>query len=457
MTPSPDAPLQSPTTFRLKRVSRVSTRSHAEHPRWSQYLGSLTFIALIVLVLLGPWMTIDNASSQNILRQIGYGVILVLTLIAIRPWRHPERLLVLPWPILLALVWCWVTLLWAIDPSVGLRRLALTTLIIWSLFALVRQLGTERTVAILRITLAVTLAVNFFFVIFFPAIGTHVGGNEFDGKWRGLMGHKNNVGITCAMTVLFFVFYADRVNRFVRMFVCSGAAVFLVMSDSKTSMGICLAGAVVGFIFGRLAMHKGQRRLAPPAIAWALLVVPAIIFLSMAIDNSPYLEMVSDPAGFTGRTQIWTALIKAYADHPLFGIGYGSFWDLGPSGPIFKYASNWVTTISEGHNGYLDLLVQVGCVGTLLVLFATLVWPTQRLLYGGDHPARTLGAALVVFCIGHNFTESQLFDRDSQVQVFLMIALALLWAVTAAPVGGSTSSIPTRRKPAAPPRAPLRL
>ncbi|WBO20845.1 O-antigen ligase family protein [Sphingomonas abietis] len=435
------------------------TRSQEIAPKWSEYLAILTFAMLIGLTLLGPWMTIRNEAGQNLIRQAGYGTILLLALVAMRPWRHPERLLVVPWPILLALVWCWLTLLWAIDPAVGMRRLVLTTIIAWSLFALVRQLGAERTVAVLRFMLVAMLVVNFFVVLAYPTIGVHLNtdGEGFGGKWRGLMAHKNYAGMVCAITILFFAFDAAAVHRMIRIIVCVAAAVFLVMSDSRTSMGIGVAAIMAGLLFTYLAGRNGQHRLASPALAWLLLIIPAVIFVSMAIDNAPYLQMVSDPSGFTGRTQIWAALIKAYADHPWLGVGYGSFWDLGSDGPIFRYASGWVTDMSEGHNGYLDLLVQTGCIGAVLVLYAVLVWPARRLLHGGNHPARALGAALVIFCVGHNFTESQLFDRDALAQVFLMIAIALLWAVTAAPIGGTAISVPDRRHRPVPPRAPLRL
>jgi exopolysaccharide production protein ExoQ len=444
--------------FQLPRLSRVATRTSHLEPAWTLHLARIAFAALMALALLGPWMTVYNAGVQTEIRQAGYAVILVLALIALRPWQRPERLLVVPWPILLALAWCWLTAFWMIDPAVGIRRLVLTTVVAWSLFALVRQLGAEQTIKIVQIALAITLAVNFVVAIGFPEIGRHpVGDAELTGNWRGLMGHKNFAGVPCAAAVLFFVFAADRVHWIVRALVCTGAIIFLVMSASKTSLGVGAAALGAGLIFQLLAKQYGQQRLAPPAVAWALLIIPAWIFVSMAFDNGPYLEMVSDPTGFTGRTQIWTALIKAYAEHPLLGIGYGSFWDLGPSGPIHQYASNWIVRESEGHNSYLDLLVQIGCIGTLIVLFAVAVWPTQRLLYGGDHPARSLGAGIIVFALGHSFTESQLFDRDSLVQVFVIIAIALLWSVTAAPVEGARTAAPKRGEKPERPIAPLRL
>ncbi len=440
-----------PETFRMARVSRSQTRVLDTDPAWSRYLAIGAFVALIMLMFANPWMTINNENAENIVRQAGYSVVFVMAVIAICPWRHPERLLALPWPLWLALAWCWLSLTWAIDPGTGLRRLVLTTVVIWSTFALVRKLGVERMVAILRIMLVAMMVLNYLAVIFYPRVGMHISNDEFSGKWRGLMGHKNFAGPICAMAILFFAFNTGRIRWWVRALVGVAATIFLVMSDSKTSMGICVFALAVGFLFDWLARRRGERQLAPPSLAWALLIVPALIFITMAIDDAPYLAMLTDPAGFTGRTQIWTAMIKAYADHSTLGVGYGSFWDLGNLSPIYKYATqgtDWITTVSEAHDGYLDLLVQIGWIGTLLVLLATLVWPAQRLLYGGTDPARTLGAAIVTFSVGHNFTESQLFDRDSQIQVFLMVALALLWTVTAAPVAGNATAVVKRRQKA---------
>ncbi len=411
------------------------------------------------LVLLGPRMTIDGTGEYNTLRQVGYALVLILSLATLEPWRQPQRLLVVPWPILAALAWCWLSVFWMLDPSIGVRRLVLTTIVAWTVFALVRQLGPERFVAVLRIILAVALGVNFVFAVFYPAIGRHpLEGDIIVGSWRGLMGHKNFAGVPCAMAILFFIFDTARVHVILRVLVCVGAAVFLAMAESKTSMGICAVAVGVGLLLQLLATHFKQRQLAPPWAAWIVLAVLALIALTMAYNPAYYLDLVSDPAAFTGRTQIWAAMIKSYVDAPWLGVGFGSYWDLGPGGPIFKYGADWVTQMSEGHNAYLDFLVQIGFVGTMILLFALIVWPLQRLLYGGEHPARPLSGAIIVFCLGHSFTESQLFDRDSLVQVMMMVALALLWSVTAAPVKGAKASVPGRepRQPA-PTRAPLRL
>jgi O-antigen ligase len=418
--------------FQLPRLSRARTRPREGGSRWSQTLAQVAFAALVILTIGNPWMTEQPDERLKLIREVGYVAILLLALVAMRPWRHPERLLVVPWPLLLALGWCWLSLVWAIEPGVGLRRLVLTSIVLWTLFALIRELGLERPLLIVQALLALLLVVNFTVVLADPTLGIH-GKTEADlaGDWRGIMEQKNYAGFTSAMTVLLFAFDTGRWPMAARIGICLAAAMFLFFSDSATSMGIGAAALIVGGLLMWRAKLDGHRRLAPPAWAWLPLGLLAVIFVAMAINPEPFLELVSDPAGFTGRNQIWTALINAYADRPLSGLGYGSLWDLGPDGPITAYARDWVAQVSQGHNGYLDLLVQIGALGTLLVLFATLTWPIQLLLRGGDQPARVLGAVILLFCLGHNSTESTLFDRDALGQVFLMIGIALLWNATA--------------------------
>lgn len=430
-------------TFQLPRLSRRDTRAREFVPKWGTVLSQVAFAILLLLAITGPWMTNEGSETLSHVREAGYVVVLLAALIAIQPWRKPSRLLLLPWPHVIALGWCAISLTWALDPSAGLRRLVLTAIVLWSLFALVRQLGLARSLAVVRAVLLAVLVANYVAVFAYPKVG--IDGSLEAGltsTWRGIMSQKNFAGITCAMTVLLYVFDAGATRFALRITAVTAAGLFLFFTDSATSIGMCLAAVALG---GLMTWHKtrsGALRIAPPTWAWLPLAIIAALFAHMAVVPQYYLAQLTDPGGFTGRTQIWSALIRAYSDRPWLGIGYGSFWDLGPDGPITAYATGWVTKVSQGHDGYLDMLVQIGAPGTLLLLFAALVWPIQRLLRGIDHPVRVLGTTMLFFCLGHNFTESSLFDRDALGQVFLLFATALLWM---APPASSDADEPSMR------------
>lgn len=392
-------------------------------------LAVIALAALLILTLLGPvmtfyWNTQDGGGS--LFRQIGYIVIFIACAISIRPLHNPERLNSVPWPLLLVLGWCWLSMIWAIDPGIALRRLILASVIIWSVFTLIRQLGYERTLTMIRILLAVALVANFIALAMAPDLAVHQINDPEDtslvGDWRGIMGHKNIAGLTSALTVLFFIFDAQKIPRPIQLSVVVAAGIFLVGSHSRTSIALCVGALLLGFIFSR---YKRRYRGAAIILVVFIGIVGAWV---QSVYSDPLLRTLNDPTAFTGRTQIWQALYQYHLHHRWFGSGYGSFWNIGDRSPILSYGQDWVRTVAQGHNGFLDLLVQVGIPGLVLTLVATLVWPLIQVLNArsteGGRGALIL--ATLLFCIAHNGSESSLMDRDMIGQVFLMIAIAML-------------------------------
>lgn len=415
---------------------------------------------LLALTLLGPAMTILAGTAEgagNLGRQAGYLLVFALAVVALRPLRHPERLLVVPWPLVVALAWCWLSLVWAIDPAVGVRRLILTTIVMWSTFSLVRQLGYERTLLMVRGALVLVLIANFATSLLFPVVGIHqiAEADGLAGDWRGMMAHKNIAGLACALTIILFAFDRRNLPYWAMGGAIVGAGAFLILSNSKTSIGLIVAALILGSgvaLFNRrFAAVLRLSRAARIGIV-ALLLAGLTALFHWGVQSDAMLEYISDPSNLTGRTSIWVPMVRYYLSNPMLGAGYGSFWNINAASPIQGDQQGWLLAVSQGHNGFLDLLITIGLPGLILVLAATLIWPLGRLLLrpGIRFAACALIASIVIFCIGHNGTESSLFDRDTIGQVFLMLALALLANAEApAPV------MPSRRAPR-PPRDDMR-
>ncbi len=422
----------------------------APPPRQNMLL--LCLIALLTLTMLGPAMSYSElpmTGEGSPVRQICYLLIFLFTVAGARPLLGYRRLMVVPMPLVLALFWCWLSLSWAIEPEVAVRRLVLTTLVIWTIFTLVRHLGYDKSILILRWVFVVTLIACYIAVLATPMIGIHQmndpGDAQLIGNWRGIMMQKNFAGAVCALTILTFLFDAGRIPKAVRAIVIALAFFFLVESQSKTSFGIMFVAILTGFLYTRFS---ARRR----AYAIPLLFVGAII-ISLMIDmySDVLVNKFSDPYAFTGRGMIWQALWSFAEDNPIFGSGYGSFWNIGGSSPIYRYGRGWILTIASGHNGYLDMLTQVGLPGLVLIVTAVIIWPIYHLIVTRIlSPARGgLLMAMVMFCTAHNMTESSVFDRDAIVQVCLMVALAMIIpASDVAPRrdGQGGSMMNTRRK-----------
>jgi exopolysaccharide production protein ExoQ len=155
--------------------------------------------------------------------------------------------------------------------------------------------------------------------------------------------------------------------------------------------------------------------------AW---VAIGIVCIALTLQATWLLELTRDPKLLTGRTQIWQPMIISFLESPFSGSGYGAFWEAGVGatkiGPL--------AGVTQGHNGYLDLAVQIGLPGLLLALGALVLWPILLIikLRSRAYQLCSLAAAVLVFFLINNGTESSVFDGDQLLQVFWMVMLAAL-------------------------------
>ena len=392
----------------------------------------LAWVILIVFCLLGPFMSysgLPGTGEGSPVRQAGYLTVFLLAVYGSRPLLDPKRMLVVPLAITVALGWVWLSVAWALDPGIALRRAFLTTTIIWSIFAIVRRLGVDQPLMIARALLVALLVINILVSILFPELGVHSVNEPADkgliGDWRGIMTHKNFAGPTVALLILMFVFDARRIPTALRVIVIAAGTYFLYRSGSKTSAGMVISALAIGALF---LYYKGKGKNF-------IMILTCLVGMAGAIAAYVYQDPLkgnfTDERSFTGRPLIWKALANYWSDHPWTGSGFGSFWNIGPQGPIYRYATGWVTEVATGHNGFLDLLATVGLPGLILILIATVIVPVFTLLSKADPnaPRNALIISMLFFCIGHNSTESTLFDRDTIPEVFLMFAIAAIAAM----------------------------
>lgn len=416
-------------------LSRFSPSENLAVPPRQNVLTAAT-ILLVILCLLGPFMSysdLPGAGEGSPARQIGYVLVALLVLIGLRPIEVPKRILIIPVFIVVALLWCWLSISWALAPSIAFRRIMLTTLIIWSIFAIVKYTGYQQPVQIIRTLLTILLFINIATSMLFPEFGIHhvnePGDKGLIGDWRGIMTHKNFAGPPTVLAILFFVFDAKKIPILLRAVVIAAGCYFLVYCQSKTSVGIGVFALIVGIVFTQFRNKFRPFIIILFALAGTAAGVMAFVY------QDPLAGNFTDERAFTGRPLIWKALFDYWVVHPWLGSGFGSFWNIGPDGPIYRYATGWVTQVTVGHNGFLDLLTQVGVPGLALIVFAAVIWPLYRLLSNPDDFAQrsALIISVVVFCIGHNSTESTLFDRDAIGQVFLMFAIAFVGTTKLSP------------------------
>lgn len=149
-------------------------------------------------------------------------------------------------------------------------------------------------------------------------------------------------------------------------------------------IGVLAAGSVAGYLllipvlaFSFLIYRDRdtvQTGSMPMAVTPALLVIAAILLIA----TSPVLDglgVTSLDDGPLARAGIWTASLRIIADQFLLGTGLGTFE---AAYRLYEDADIVTTTfVNHAHNEYLELVVELGLPGVILLGLALAIWIKQ--------------------------------------------------------------------------------
>lgn len=298
------------------------------------------------------------------------------------------------------------SIVWAAERGLVAKRLVLLACMLTAAVALARRFTFRQVVFCLLVGNAVIQLVG---VANEARLGTFLG---YDGWRLGGFYHANLAGMSASLMALCgLYFYASTKRAAFLAFVVAGAAL-LMLTKSRTALLALLVG---GGVFAALALRPRQAFGLAVAGVTTVALVGA---LAVAGVLGPVWEAAlmsrddSQVTTLTGRTDIWAAawsILAGDAARPLVGAGYEGFW----TDAVTKAVSARVGyTISESHNAYFDLLLEVGVVGVLAHL--AVLAGAARLALAHYRATRSLQAALLLALVAvtavHGLTESMLVD-----------------------------------------------
>ena len=266
------------------------------------------------------------------------------------------------------------SMLWSDSPFVTFKRWARdlgSYLVILVVLSDPHPLEAVRT--LLRRLSYVLISLSILLIKYYPSLGMQysywTGGAMYIGPTTG----KNILGVVCLVSGLFF--FWDTVTRWSErkdprtkriLFINVGfllASVWLLkLADSATSRVCfaigCLVILVVLSQWGR--RHQTLIKVMLPA-SFLLYVILASAF---NINGALAGHLGRDPT-LTDRTVVWQILLSLHTN-PAVGTGYESFW-LGPR-LQWLWRQGPTAGLNEAHNGYLEVYLNLGAIGVLLLI-----------------------------------------------------------------------------------------
>lgn len=286
-----------------------------------------------------------------------WGAVLVLM-----RWRRVLKAAITVWPLVGLTTLASLSTLWSVQPVLTLRRGALLQSSTVIAIYLGERYSVEDLARLLANTLCLLMVLALIFYFIAPAyvIDYYL----HPGAWTGLTGFKNAFGEYMGVAVTLLLLIRFRQLRWLRYVFLATAAVLLVLSHSANAL-VCCVLMVAAMPLWSLTRSNGERRLLVFAMT-ALLFFTGIVFVSG--HTGPLFRMLGRDSTLTGRTHLWSMLLPAIAAHPILGYGYGAFWT-GLKGEVLEVwiRAGWLAPLAD--NGYLDLCLSLGLLGTCVFLY----------------------------------------------------------------------------------------
>jgi O-antigen ligase len=326
------------------------------------------------------------------------------------------------------------SVLWSVDPILTLQRAIhlIGTTLIGCYIGI--HIPPRTALSLFAWALIIIIFGNTFVALAFPDVGQE----DLFGTlvWKGWDYHKNGLGSSAAIAVLFFAIHTHSVdvrNRWAYRALCVFSFVVLLKSNSATGLVTVMAGAGIAISLS----FANQLQLS----GWITGLLLSLLLVMMSVGGAVVFftgelgmltGLVGRSADLTGRTGLWEIIWSLVKERPWLGFGYGGLWNpkpdaVSPIGALLESQLGWLPP--SAHNGFMNIASELGIpIATIVTLFSiqTLI---ESLLVYLRRPSTfgLLVVALLFALIVRMSTEQVMFtSRSLPWIIFVALPISLL-------------------------------
>jgi O-antigen ligase len=378
---------------------------------------------------LGAWFGItENNDSGNMLDPVVLLSLSVMGIIVLarRRFDWAGTLRQHRW-LLALLAYMLLSTLWSDITFIAIKRWVREMIVLVMALVITSEANPRQALAsLLRRSAYVLIPFSLLLIKYYPALGRQYGRWSGIEMWTGVTSQKNGLGRLCMISVFFLVWelykhWRERPPVAARYHAWADVSVILIAlylldgANSSTSLATLLVGVAT---FLSLSWFRKLKLKVPQAGLLALVILFVGFGASAPFLGGSNVATFSSSLGrdntLTGRTDVWMALLPAMEQHPLLGYGFGSFW---------TDATRELYEIPTAHNGYLDILLELGEAGLALYL-VWLLSCARQLHRALDHDYEWASLAICFLLMGlvYNATESALNSLTEQMTAVVALA-----------------------------------
>jgi O-antigen ligase len=270
----------------------------------------------------------------------------------------------------------------------------------------------------LKIVVSIYLFFNLYACRFIPAAIDPV-----FGTWRGMEVQKNWLAqnsLYCLLSsIVFFSFDKTRYTKLYDSILILISVLIIYKAHSSTNLIIVVIIVFMGVVFQIESIFKNL------GIGRSILGLTFLFILTFSgifiIFSSEIFGLIPGYFGkdttLSGRVDIWNFVWNDIENRFLLGYGFATYWIMGSARlEIFaSYFEGFV--VNSAHNGYLEIILQVGFIGFIFFLF-----PIAAYIYRMFKLNSNIAILIFVSIMTLNYTESVLFKVGLGITTFFFVA-----------------------------------
>jgi exopolysaccharide production protein ExoQ len=319
-----------------------------------------------------------------------------------------------------ALLVCGIVLasvIWSQDPVASLRGGLYYLVDTLFAFYLLSTFSLEELMELIMMAGATLAILSAVMIVAFPQYGL-VQETAHHGVWQGIFSEKNDA----AKNWIFLLTPVCNRRIFQPRSMLYAGMVLLFLGMTKSVTAIIALAVYLAFMMCLPFFRRLSLRSAAFSIAVAVLIT--VLSVSVLIEIAPQLAgLLGRDLTLTGRTDIWAVLLQSVQKHPVLGYGYSAFWTgmVGESGLVYM-TIHWYFTYA--HNGFLEVLLQVGMIGMAAVALMLLQAAANALVCvrHEDSPGIDWLVGLIFLTLLYNIDEGTMLFTHSLVSVIFVMS-----------------------------------
>ena len=251
--------------------------------------------------------------------------------------------------------------------------------------------------------------------------------------WHGITRGKNEFGMISSFGVILcanaWIVKGARAHWAIAGTLA--AALALVLSKSNTSMFATCVGVASMYLLLKVPAVRDRHTKKV-----VIFIVAVIVLYELAIQNvipgvdvlfAPITSLTGKDTTFSARTVIWRVIKQHIQLSPYVGSGYGAYW-VGPipQSPSYIFLSVMWLYPTESHNGYLEVVNDLGMLGLGCLSLFIFYFVRQGLqLMRTDRGQAALYLALFFQEMVMNMSESDWFSRSDTFSVLALGSICM--------------------------------